>query len=117
VQGHHRDIGFVPENGDRNHLDAAGLGLSRRRGDRLGVALGPEPAEEVAGLVRSALDHISPERLILSTDCGFGRQGMSRMHAFYKMVSLVRGVNLVRAELGLEEAYVPAASPRLTMLD
>ena len=42
---------------------------------------------------------------------------MSRMHAFYKMVSLVRGVNLVRAELGLEEAYVPAASPGLSTLD
>ena len=76
-----------------------------------------EPPEEVAELVRRALDHINPERLILSTDCGFGRQGMSRMHAFYKMVSLVRGVNLVRAELGLEEADVPAASPHLTMRD
>ena len=75
-----------------------------------------EPPGEVADLVRRALDHIGPERLILSTDCGFGRQGMSRMHAFYKMVSLVRGVNLVRAELGLEEADVPAASPGLSML-
>ena len=70
----------------------------------------------VPELVRRALEYISPERLILSTDCGFGRQGMSRMHAFYKMVSLVRGVNLVRAELGLEEAAVPAVSPRLSML-
>jgi len=76
-----------------------------------------EPPEEVAELVRAALEHICPERLILSTDCGFGRQGMSRMHAFYKMVSLVRGVNLVRAELGFEELDVPAASRHLTMLD
>ena len=76
-----------------------------------------EPPEDVASLVRKALEYIAPERLILSTDCGFGRQGMSRMHAFYKMVSLVRGVNMVRAEVGFGEVDVPAASPRLTLLD
>ena len=41
---------------------------------------------------------------------------MSRMHAFYKMVSLVRGVNMVRAEVGFGEVDVPAASPRLPLL-
>ena len=71
-----------------------------------------ESPEEVAGLVRRALDHISPERLLVSTDCGFGRQGMSRMHAFYKMVSLSRGVNIVRRELGLPERRIPAAEGR-----
>ena len=30
-----------------------------------------------------------------------GREGMSRRHAFYKMVSLVQGVNIVKKELGL----------------
>ncbi|MCE2530260.1 MAG: cobalamin-independent methionine synthase II family protein [Acidimicrobiia bacterium] len=105
--------------GEEIPMIAAGIGSGKKIA--LGVVshrtLQIEPPEEVANLVRSALDYISPERLILSTDCGFGRQGMSRMHAFYKMVSLVRGVNLVRAELGLEEADVPAASPRLPMLD
>ena len=55
-----------------------------------------ERPEEIAELIRLALKHIEPERLILSSDCGFGRQSMSRMHAFYKMVALVRGANIVR---------------------
>jgi 5-methyltetrahydropteroyltriglutamate--homocysteine methyltransferase len=70
-----------------------------------------ERPEEVAGLIRGALKLIPPERLVVSTDCGFGRQGMSRLHAFYKMVSLTRGTNLVRRELGLPEADIPAADP------
>ena len=41
---------------------------------------------------------------------------MSRMHAFYKMVSLVRGANIVRRELGLEEVYVPTTDPKLSMV-
>jgi 5-methyltetrahydropteroyltriglutamate--homocysteine methyltransferase len=70
-----------------------------------------ERPDEVATLIRRALKVIRPERLIISTDCGFGRQGMSRLHAFYKMVSLVRGTNIVRKELGLSEADVLAADP------
>ena len=105
--------------GEEIPMIASGIGPDKKIA--LGVVshrtLQIEPPEEVAELVRRVLDHIDPERLILSTDCGFGRQGMSRMHAFYKMVSLVRGVNLVRAELGLEEAGVRAASPHLTMRD
>src|SRR3989441_5290625 len=50
-----------------------------------------ERPEQVAALIRKAPKHISLERLILSTDCGFGREGMSRRIAFYKMVSIVRG--------------------------
>jgi 5-methyltetrahydropteroyltriglutamate--homocysteine methyltransferase len=75
-----------------------------------------ERPEEIAELIRRALKHIEPERLILSSDCGFGRQAMSRMHAFYKMVALVRGANIVRRELGVPEADVPATDPRLSMV-
>ena len=75
-----------------------------------------ETPDEVAALVRRALEYIPPERLLVSTDCGFGRQGMSRMHAFYKMVSLSRGVNMVRRELGLPESRVPAAEGRYDFL-
>jgi len=75
-----------------------------------------ERPEEVAELIRLALKHIEPERLILSSDCGFGRQAMSRMHAFYKMVALVRGTNIVRKELGLDEIYIPATDPALSMV-
>jgi 5-methyltetrahydropteroyltriglutamate--homocysteine methyltransferase len=52
----------------------------------------------------------------LTSDCGFGRQSMSRMHAYYKMVALVRGANIVRRELRLPEAYIPGADPRLSMV-
>ena len=75
-----------------------------------------ETPEEVAALLRRALEHIPPERLLVSTDCGFGRQGMSRMHAFYKMVSLSRGVNAVRRELGLPQSRIPAAEGRYDFL-
>ena len=75
-----------------------------------------ERPEEVAALIRRALKVIPPERLIVSTDCGFGRQGMSRLHAFYKMVSLVRGTNIVRRELGLPEADVLAADPQGSLI-
>jgi len=71
-----------------------------------------ESPERVASLIRKALQHIPPERLILSTDCGFGREGISRRIAFYKCVSLVQGANEVRRELGLPEVSVRAADPR-----
>jgi len=74
-----------------------------------------EMPEDVAQLVRKALKHVPPERLILSSDCGFGRQGMSRTHAFYKMAAMVRGANIVRRELGLPETPVPAAEPRFAL--
>src|SRR5258707_1701701 len=60
-----------------------------------------ESPEEVATIVRQALKVIPAERLVLSSDCGMGREGMSRRHAFYKMVALVQGVNVVKQELGL----------------
>jgi 5-methyltetrahydropteroyltriglutamate--homocysteine methyltransferase len=72
-----------------------------------------EPPEVVAGLIRKALQYIPPERLILTSDCGFGREGLSRRIAFYKCVALVQGANIVRRELGLSEAPIPAADPRL----
>ncbi|MEE9276583.1 MAG: cobalamin-independent methionine synthase II family protein [bacterium] len=76
-----------------------------------------ERPEEVAALIRMALECIPPERLVISTDCGFGREGMSRRHAFYKMVALVRGTNIVRKELGLPEAHIPATENRYALSD
>ncbi|HEX4998874.1 MAG TPA: cobalamin-independent methionine synthase II family protein [Terriglobia bacterium] len=75
-----------------------------------------ESPDEVAELTRLALKHIPAERLVLSSDCGMGREGMSRRHALYKMVSLVRGVNLVRKEIGVPEAECIMADPKLTLL-
>jgi len=50
---------------------------------------------------------------VITTDCGFGREGLSRRIAYYKCVALVEGTNIVRRELGLPEARVRAADPRL----
>ena len=72
-----------------------------------------EPPEYVASLIRRALEFIPPERLVISTDCGFGREGLSRRTAYYKCVSLVEGTNIVRRELGLPEARVRASDPAL----
>ncbi len=76
-----------------------------------------ERPEQVADLTRRALKHIPADRLILSSDCGFGREGMSRRIAFYKMVSIVRGANIVRKELGLPEAQCLAADPRYALAE
>ena len=72
-----------------------------------------EPPEVVADLIRKALQHIPPERLIITTDCGFGREGLSRRIAFYKTVALVQGTNIIRKEFGLPEAEIRAADAGL----
>ena len=72
-----------------------------------------EPTDGVSGLIRKALDYIPPERLVITTDCGFGREGLSRRIAFYKCVALVEGTNVIRRELGLPEAEVRASDPSL----
>jgi len=71
-----------------------------------------ERPEEIVDHIRQALKYIPAERLILCSECGMGREGMSRRHARYKMISLVLGTNLVRKELGLPEADCIAADDR-----
>jgi 5-methyltetrahydropteroyltriglutamate--homocysteine methyltransferase len=75
-----------------------------------------ETPDEVATQIRRALKHIPAERLMISTDCGMGREGMSRRHAFYKCVSLALGTNIVRKELGVVEARVLAADERYSLV-
>jgi 5-methyltetrahydropteroyltriglutamate--homocysteine methyltransferase len=75
-----------------------------------------ETPDQVAALVRKALEHVPAERLVIGSDCGMGREGMSRRHAFYKMVSIVLGTNLVRRERGLPEAPCLAADLRYSMI-
>jgi len=69
--------------------------------------------EDIAARIRRALEYIAPEQLIISSDCGFGRQGCNRDIAFFKAVAIAQGTNIVRAELGLEPTPIPAADPRL----
>jgi 5-methyltetrahydropteroyltriglutamate--homocysteine methyltransferase len=75
-----------------------------------------EAPQEVADLLRQALKVIPAERLVVSSDCGMGREGMSRRHAFYKMVSLVQGTNIVRKELGLPLAESRGADAKFSLL-
>src|SRR5689334_25445579 len=69
--------------------------------------------EDVADAIRTALKYIAPEQLVVSSDCGFGRQGCNREIAFYKATSIAQGCNIVRGELGVEPRDVPAANPIL----
>lgn len=74
-----------------------------------------ERPDEVAALIREALKYIPAERLVITSDCGMGREGMSRRHAAYKMVSMVQGTNIVRKELGLPEARCMAGDENLSL--
>jgi 5-methyltetrahydropteroyltriglutamate--homocysteine methyltransferase len=100
-------------------LEAIGKGIADKK-IAIGVidhhTLQVERPEEVADHIRRALKLIPPERLVICSDCGMGREGMSRRHAFYKMVALVLGANIVRRELGLPEAACPAADGRYSLV-
>ena len=109
-------ITFEAADNGGDEIESFAKGIGKDKKIAIGVishrTLQVERPEEIAALIRRALKFMPPERLIVSTDCGFGRQGMSRLHAFYKMVSLVRGTNIVRRELGLPEADILAADPK-----
>ena len=57
-----------------------------------------ETPDMVAARIRAALDHISPERLIVAPDCGM--KYLSRETAFGKLKAMADGAAIVRAELG-----------------
>jgi 5-methyltetrahydropteroyltriglutamate--homocysteine methyltransferase len=67
----------------------------------------------VAAEIRKALEYIDLENLILTSDCGFGRQGAGRTVAFYKAAAIAQGANIIRREHGLPETYVPCADESL----
>ena len=52
---------------------------------------------------------------MLSSDCGFGRQGANRTVAFYKTTAIAQGANIIRRELGGEERYIAAADELLAL--
>jgi len=103
------------------HIDLEAIGkVVTEKKVAIGVidhhSLQVEKPEEVADTIRDALKHIPAERLILCSDCGMGREGMSRRHARYKMVSLVIGTNIVKKELGLPEADCLAADGQYSLV-
>jgi 5-methyltetrahydropteroyltriglutamate--homocysteine methyltransferase len=75
-----------------------------------------ERPNEIADRIRETLKHIPAERLILCSDCGMGREGMSRRHARYKIAALVQGANIIKKELGLPEAECLAADGRYSLV-
>jgi len=56
-----------------------------------------ESADTVAARIRRALPYVTPERLVIATDCGM--KYLPAESAFGKMQSMVAGANLVRHEL------------------
>ena len=69
--------------------------------------------EQIAERIRHALKYIAPEQLIISSDCGFGRQGCNRDIAFFKATAIAQGVNIIRGELGLPISDIRAVAPEL----
>lgn len=57
-----------------------------------------ESPETVAARIRAALNHITPDRLILAPDCGM--KYMDRDIAFGKLKSMAEGAAIVREEIG-----------------
>lgn len=104
-----------------NHMDIEAIGkIITDKKIAIGVidhhSLQVERPDEIAATIREALKHIPAERLIISSDCGMGREGMSRRHARYKISALVQGTNIVRKELGVPEAECLAADPRYSLV-
>jgi 5-methyltetrahydropteroyltriglutamate--homocysteine methyltransferase len=57
-----------------------------------------ETPEQVAAVIRAALEFVSPERLVPTTNCGMAP--LRRDVAYAKLRALTAGAALVRAELG-----------------
>ncbi len=105
---------------DRNFREIELLGAMKGRLPKkiaVGVvshrALQVDRPEDVAQRARTALEHIEPDQLILSTDCEFGRQGCNRDIAFFKTAAIAQARNVLLGELGLEPGPVSAADPML----
>jgi 5-methyltetrahydropteroyltriglutamate--homocysteine methyltransferase len=64
-----------------------------------------ETPEEVAAVLRRALDHVDADKLIPSTNCGMAP--LARGAALQKLGALSAGADIVRAELA--NVAVPAA--------
>lgn len=96
---------FEPFKGDMTKKIAIGA-VSHR-------TLQADAPQDVANEIRKAMKHIRPENLVVSSDCGFGRQGFNREIAFYKASAIAQGCNIVRKELGIEPTHIPAADPQL----
>jgi 5-methyltetrahydropteroyltriglutamate--homocysteine methyltransferase len=101
-------------------LEAIGKTITGKKGSRsssiTATCRSRRPIRWQRSFARPSMDSQGAAGRVTS-DCGFGREGMSRRIAFYKMVAIVRGTNIVRKELGLPEAICLAADPRYALAD
>jgi 5-methyltetrahydropteroyltriglutamate--homocysteine methyltransferase len=58
-----------------------------------------ETPQEVANGIRKAMQHVAPERIHLTSDCGLF--SYSRPAAKAKLRAMVKGADLVRQEMGV----------------
>ena len=108
------------ESKNNNHQLLPALGRYKGQSDKK-IAVGMishrqlqvETPDEIAADIRLALEYVDAENLVLSSDCGFGRQGVPRPIATYKAAALAQGANIVRKELGADTTYVPLADPAI----
>ncbi len=99
-------VGKLRRHGSGGDLQAITDKKNLHRRDRSPHPSGREPRAGGGADPRRA--QIRPaERLMVSTDCGMGREGMSRRHAFYKAVAITLGTNIVRKELGVRRRAFP----------
>jgi len=94
-------VDFVAIEAAQPALDGAVVNRLAPRGVVLGVIdLGREDVEtpeEVAGRIRAALVHTSPDKLSVGPDCGM--KYLPRDRARAKLTAMVEGANIVRSEL------------------
>ena len=94
------------------------IGRARRKEIWLGVVshrtLNADTPTEVSNEVRKALKYVDIENLLLTSDCGYGRQGATVWSLSTKTAATAQGANIIRREYGLPETYVPCADARLS---
>jgi 5-methyltetrahydropteroyltriglutamate--homocysteine methyltransferase len=94
---------FIAIEATQPGLDPSVVAQLRPRGVILGVldlsTEEVEAPEAIAGRIRSALEHIGPEALAVSPDCGM--KFLPRAVARAKLEAMVAGAAIVRAELGV----------------
>ena len=56
-----------------------------------------EPAEEIAGRIREALQYVEPQKVFINPDCGFFQ--LPRWLTVLKLRRMVEAVHLIRREL------------------
>ena len=66
----------------------------------------------VAGRIRRALEVIPADKLVLSSDCGFGRQGCNRTVAYYKAAASPRAGTSCSRSWGSRSATCPVRTRR-----